>query len=103
MMVKLFKALGVVSLWFVNNRGRGSMYCTVGWFDENMGGGSVMESWNGFVWWCGLVFWILVERFCMNPEDGYVVERVGKSLVGGCVGLVWYEACGWCMVWWHGW
>ncbi len=26
----------------------------------------------------------------------------GKSLVVGCVGMVWYEACGWCMVWWHG-
>ncbi len=39
----LFKALLVVSLWFVKNRGRGSMYCTVVWFDETMGGGSVME------------------------------------------------------------
>ncbi len=43
MVVKLFEALGVVSLLFVKNQGRGSMYCTVGWFDENMGGGSVME------------------------------------------------------------
>jgi hypothetical protein len=27
----------------------------------------------------------------------------GNSLVGGCVVMVWYEACGRCMVWWHGW
>jgi hypothetical protein len=27
----------------------------------------------------------------------------GKSLVGGCDGMVWYKTCGWCMVWWNGW
>ncbi len=26
-----------------------------------------------------------------------------KSLLGGSVGMVWYEACGWCIVWCHGW
>ncbi len=31
-----------------------------------------------------------------------VLARFGKNLVGECSGMVWYEACGWCMVWWHG-
>ncbi len=39
--------------------------------------------------WCGM-------RLVVVAWYGVMA---GKSLVGGCVGMVWYDACGWCMVW----
>ncbi len=41
---------------------------------------------------------------CMSLVVGaWYGGMADKSLEGGCVGMVWYEACGWCIVWCHGW
>ncbi len=57
--------------------------------------------WHGLVriWWESALVWFGL-RLVVGAWYG---GMAGKSLAGGCVGMVWYEACGWCMVWWHGW
>ncbi len=57
--------------------------------------------WYGLVraWWVGASVWF-GKRLVV---DAWYGGMASKSLVGGCVVMVWYEACGWCMVWWHGW
>ncbi len=58
-----------------------------------------MVAWLVRAWWVGVLVW-----FGMRLVVGALYGGMaGKNLVGGCVGMVWYEACGWCMVWWNGW
>ncbi len=58
-----------------------------------------MVAWLVRTWWVGVLVW-----FGMRLVVGALYGVMdGKNLVGGCVGMVWYEACGWGIVRCHGW
>jgi hypothetical protein len=76
----------LVRAWWVGVLVRFGMRLVVGaWY---------MVAWLVRAWWVGVLVWFGI-RLVVGAWYG---GMAGKSLVGGCVGMVWHEACGWCMV-----